>query len=130
MSIRMLAAAVAVTLAATAAQAEATRQGFYCNSAPVAPTAKPAPTVVKPAVKPKAAPSPKGFFCNSDPASPAAPAGGPPPSGGLSTETGEHESGTGGHGDDKGGSKKDQLAPATVSPATLQTQQQPAPTPQ
>lgn len=131
MSVRILTAALAITLVATAAQAEATRQGFYCNTAPVAPATKAAPTVVKPAAKPKGAPSSKGFFCNTTPPDPAAPTAGPAPIGGLSTETEEHETGTGGHGDDKGGGKKGQLAPAAaVTPATLQTQQQTAPIPQ
>ncbi len=94
--------------------------------------AAPAPAPgVKPAVKPTASPTSKGFYCNMTPPDPAkAPAtGDPAPSGGLSTETGEHE-GNGGHGDDKDGGKKAPVAAPAATPATLQTQQQTAPTPQ
>jgi hypothetical protein len=107
--------AVAALILAGAAQA-----------APAAPT-----PMVKPAIKPKASPTRQGFFCNMTPPDPATVVGpgNPAPSGGLSTESGEHE-GTGGHGDDKGGGKKDPVAAPALTPATLQTQQQTAPTPQ
>ena len=95
------------------------------GAAQAAPASTP---VVRPAGKPAVSPARQSFYCNMTPPDPAKPSSGPAADGGQATVTGEHESGGGGHGDDKGG-KKSALAPA-VTPATLQTQQQTAPTPQ